>query len=185
MIVLLVTNYILRSGVIYYMKVYLYINKKGYQQNTFRVAFKELVKIISKDTDSLQKYLVGKYEVKDSDNSYEVPYNKKYENRYFAIPITNRECGFFNLTTILCNNDLSDYAVTNEASLSSTIKTLMQDADKDKSQSISLDYINSRSKEYQNIINDISDSRFIIMINMINTWAKEQKSDMEVKLQIE
>lgn len=167
------------------MKVYLYINKKGYQQNTFRVAFKELVKIISKDDNSFHKYLVGKYEVKDSDNSYEVPYNKKYENRYFAIPITDRDNGFFNLTTILCNNDLSDYAVINEATLNATIKTLMENADKDKSQSISLDYVSGRSKDYQNVIDDISDSRFIVMVNMINTWAKEQNFDMDVKLQIE
>ena len=167
------------------MKVYLYINKKGYQLNTFRVAFKELVKIISKEDNSFKKYLVGKYEVKDSDNSYEVPYNKKYENRYFAIPITDREQGFFNLTTILCNNDLSDYPVINEASLNAVINTLMQDADRVQSQNISLDYVNGRSKEYQNVIDDISDSRFIVMINMLNTWAKEEKSDLEVKLQIE
>ena len=49
---------------------------------------------------SLTAYLVGKYEVRDYEHSYDVPYNKKYENRYFAIPISDREKGFFNLTTI-------------------------------------------------------------------------------------
>ena len=33
------------------MKVYLYINKQGFKENTFRVAFKELVKVV-KDEQS-------------------------------------------------------------------------------------------------------------------------------------
>ena len=107
------------------MKVYLYINKKGFKENTFRIAFKELVKVEAEGVKSADNmYLVGKYEARDNDNSFEVPYNKKYENRYFAIPISDREKGFFNLTTVLCNNDLSDYEVINEATLNGVINTL-------------------------------------------------------------
>lgn len=167
------------------MKVYLYINKKGFKENTFRVAFKELVKVISNEQSKPTSYLVGKYEVRDYEHSYDVPYNKKYENRYFAIPISDRERGFFNLTTILCNNDLSDYEVINEASLNTLINTLFKDADEALSKSISLEYVAGRSKANQNIIEDISASSFIAMINMLNTWAQEEKQDTEFKLQIE
>ena len=97
------------------MKVYLYINKQGFKENTFRVAFKELVRVVKDEQSKPTAYLVGKYEVRDYEHSYDVPYNKKYENRYFAIPISDREKGFFNLTTIFCNNDLSDYEVINES----------------------------------------------------------------------
>lgn len=168
------------------MKVYLYINKKGFRENTFRIAFKELVKIATaedKSTDNM--YLVGKYEAKDNENTSDVPYNKKYENRYFAIPINDREKGFFNLTTILCNNDLSDYEVINEATLNGVISTLYKNADEKNSESISLEYVGGRSKDTQNIIEDISSSCFIAMINMINTWAREEKQDIECKLQID
>lgn len=167
------------------MKVYLYINKKGFKENTFRVAFKELVKVVNNEQSKPTSYLVGKYEVRDYEHSYDVPYNKKYENRYFAIPISDRERGFFNLTTILCNNDLSDYEVINEASLNSLINTLLKDADETLSKSISLEYVAGRSKANQNIIEDISASSFIAMINMLNTWAQEEKQDTEFKLQIE
>ena len=167
------------------MKVYLYINKKGFKENTFRVAFKELVKVVSDAQSKPTSYLVGKYEVRDYEHSYDVPYNKKYENRYFAIPISDRERGFFNLTTILCNNDLSDYEVINEASLNTLINTLFKDADETLSKSISLEYVAGRSKANQNIIEDISASSFIAMINMLNTWAQEEKQDTEFKLQIE
>lgn len=168
------------------MKVYLYINKKGFRENTFRIAFKELVKIVTaedKSTDNM--YLVGKYEAKDNENTSDVPYNKKYENRYFAIPINDREKGFFNLTTILCNNDLSDYEVINEATLNGVISTLYKNTDEKNSESISLEYVGGRSKDTQNIIEDISSSCFIAMINMINTWAREEKQDIECKLQID
>lgn len=168
------------------MKVYLYINKKGFKENTFRIAFKELVKIGAEGTQSNDNmYLVGKYEARDNNNSFDVPYNKKYENRYFAIPINDREKGFFNLTTILCNNDLSDYEVINEATLNGVINTLYKDADESNSESISLEYVGGHSKETQNIIGDISSSRFIAMINMLNTWASEEKQDVEFKLQID
>ena len=53
------------------------------------------------------------------------------------------------------------------------------------SSSISLEYVGGRSKENQNIIEDISASSFIAMINMLNTWAKEEKQETEFKLQIE
>lgn len=167
------------------MKVYLYINKQGFKENTFRVAFKELVKVVKNEQEKPASYLVGKYEVRDYEHSYDVPYNKKYENRYFAIPISDREKGFFNLTTILCNNDLSDYEVINEASLSKLINNLLEGADEVLSKSISLEYVGGRSKETQNIIGDISASTFIAMINMLNTWAKEEKQETEFKLQIE
>lgn len=59
------------------MKVYLYINKKGFKENTFRIAFKELVKVGAEGVKSADNmYLVGKYEARDNDNSFEVPYNK-------------------------------------------------------------------------------------------------------------
>ena len=168
------------------MRVYLYINKKGFRENTFRIAFQELVKIATnaeKSTDNM--YLIGKYEARDNENTSDAPYNKKYENRYFAIPINDREKGFFNLTTILCNNDLSDYEVINEATLNGVINTLYKGADEDNSQSISLEYVGGRSKESQNIIEDISSSCFIAMINMMNTWFIEEHKDIECKLQIE
>lgn len=167
------------------MKVYLYINKQGFKENTFRVAFKELVKVMTDKQSKPTSYLVGKYEVRDYEHSYDVPYNKKYENRYFAIPISDKERGFFNLTTILCNNDLSDYEVINEASLNSVINTLFKNADENLSSSISLEYVGGRSKENQNIIETISTSAFIAMINILNTWAKEEKQETEFKLQIE
>ena len=156
------------------MKVYLYINKQGFKENTFRVAFKELVKVVKDEQSKPTAYLVGKYEVRDYEHSYDVPYNKKYENRYFAIPISDREKGFFNLTTIFCNNDLSDYEVINEATLNAVINTLLKETDERLSSSISLEYVGGRSKENQNIIEDISASSFIAMINMLNTWAKEE-----------
>lgn len=168
------------------MKVYLYINKKGFKENTFRIAFKELVKVGAEGIQSADNmYLVGKYEARDNDNSFDVPYNKKYENRYFAIPISDREKGFFNLTTVLCNNDLSDYEVINEATLNGVINTLYKNGDENSSESISLEYVGGRSKETQNIIEEISSSRFIAMINMLNTWASEEKQDVEFKLQID
>ena len=129
------------------MKVYLYINKQGFKENTFRVAFKELVKVVKDEQSKPTAYLVGKYEVRDYEHSYDVPYNKKYENRYFAIPISDREKGFFNLTTIFCNNDLSDYEVINEATLNAVINTLLKEADERLSSSISLEYVGGRSKE--------------------------------------
>ena len=144
-----------------------------------------MVKVITSEQSKPTSYLVGKYEVRDYEHSYDVPYNKKYENRYFAIPISDRERGFFNLTTILCNNDLSDYEVINEASLNGVINTLFKNADESLSRSISLEYVAGRSKENQNIIEDISASSFIAMINMLNTWAKEEKQETEFKLQIE
>ena len=159
------------------MKVYLYINKQGFKENTFRVAFKELVKVVKDEQSKPTAYLVGKYEVRDYEHSYDVPYNKKYENRYFAIPISDREKG--------CNNDLSDYEVINEATLNAVINTLLKEADERLSSSISLEYVGGRSKENQNIIEDISASSFIAMINMLNTWAKEEKQETEFKLQIE
>ena len=61
------------------MKVYLYINKQGFKENTFRVAFKELVKVVKDEQSKPTAYLVGKYEVRDYEHSYDVPYNKKYE----------------------------------------------------------------------------------------------------------
>lgn len=167
------------------MKVYLYINKQGFKENTFRVAFKELVKVVKDEQSKPTAYLVGKYEVRDYEHSYDVPYNKKYENRYFAIPISDREKGFFNLTTIFCHNDLSDYEVINEATLNAVINTLLKEADERLSSSISLEYVGGRSKENHNIIEDISASSFIAMINMLNTWAKEEKQETEFKLQIE
>ena len=66
------------------MKVYLYINKQGFKENTFRVAFKELVRVVKDEQSKPTAYLVGKFEVRDYEHSYDVPYNKKYENRYFA-----------------------------------------------------------------------------------------------------
>ena len=155
------------------MKVYLYINKQGFKENTFRVAFKELVKVVKDEQSKPTAYLVGKYEVRE------------YENRYFAIPISDREKGFFNLTTIFCNNDLSDYEVINEATLNAVINTLLKEADERLSSSISLEYVGGRSKENHNIIEDISASSFIAMINMLNTWTKEEKQETEFKLQIE
>ena len=167
------------------MKVYLYINKKGFKENTFRVAFKELVKVVTLEEQSTKTYLIGKYEAKDYENCYDVPYNKKYENRYIAIPISTREEGFFNLTTILCHNDLSDYAVINESTLNATIDTLLKNADKNASETISLENKSSRSLETQEIIQDVAASRFIAIIDMLNTWAKEENQDIEFKLQIE
>ena len=166
------------------MKVYLYINKQGFKENTFRVAFKELVKVVKDEQSKPTAYLVGKYQA-DFDIVLTLVYNKKYENRYFAIPISDREKGFFNLTTIFCNNDLSDYEVINEATLNAVINTLLKETDERLSSSISLEYVGGRSKENQNIIEDISASSFIAMINMLNTWAKEEKQETEFKLQIE
>lgn len=167
------------------MKVYLYINKQGFKENTFRVAFKELVNVVALEEKSVKTYLIGKYEVRDYENSYDVPYNKKYEGRYFAIPISNREEGFFNLTTILCNNDLSDYPVINEVSLNATVKTLLKDANQNLSDIISLEDKTSRSRETQGIIQDVAASKFVSIINMLNTWAKEENQNIAFKLQIE
>ena len=46
-------------------------------------------------------------------------------------------------------------------------------------------WVDGRSKENHNIIEDISASSFIAMINMLNTWTKEEKQETEFKLQIE
>ena len=54
------------------MKVYLYINKQGFKENTFRVAFKELVKVVKDEQSKPTAYLVGKYEVRDYEHSYDV-----------------------------------------------------------------------------------------------------------------
>ncbi len=164
------------------MKVCLYINKKGFKENTFRVAFKELIKLPNN-----KSYLVGKCETKDYNNSFDVPYNKKYENRYFAIPITDKEKGFFNFTTILCNNDLSDYEVLNEANLPTIIDTVLKlnETTADQSTCISMEYLGSRSLESQKIMQEIAASSFIAIINMLNTWSEEEKKDIEFKLQIE
>lgn len=89
------------------------------------------------------------------------------------------------MTTVLCNNDLSDYEVINEATLNGVINTLYKNGDENSSESISLEYVGGRSKETQNIIEEISSSRFIAMINMLNTWASEEKQDVEFKLQID
>ena len=53
---------------------------------------------------------------------------------------------------------------------------------KDYLVAFSLEYVGGRSKENQNIIEDISASSFIAMINMLNTWAKEEKQETEFKL---
>ena len=80
---------------------------------------------------------------------------------------------------------MSDYEVINEATLNAVINTLLKEADERLSSSISLEDVGGRSKENHNIIEDISASSFIAMINMLNTWAKEEKQETEFKLQIE
>lgn len=167
------------------MKVNLYINKQGFKENTFRIAFKELVKFSPIGVEPHAVYLVGRCEAKDDGGAYEVPYNKKYENRYFAIPVSDKERGFFNMTTILCNNDLSDYAVINEATLNGVVKTLMKRTDEAHSTSINLEYVGSRSNEVQKIMEEISDSNFVAIINMLNDWAKGEKQNTDFRLQIE
>lgn len=167
------------------MKVNLYINKQGFKENTFRVAFKELVKFAPVGAQPNAVYLVGRYEAKDDECSCDVPYNKKYENRYFALPVSDKERGFFNMTTILCNNDLSDYAVINEANMNAVVADLMAKTDKANSTCINFEYVGSRSREVQTIMEEIADSKFVAIINMLNDWAKEEKQNTEFKLQIE
>ena len=83
-------------------------------------------------------YLVGKYEVRDYEHSYDVPYNKKIRkiDILLYLSATRRKRFLLNLTTIFCNNDLSDYEVINEATLNAVINTLLKEADERLSSSI-------------------------------------------------